>query len=580
MEVMSDTHFLLEIAEAANAPLDLGRLLTRIASVVKKAIDYEIFAILLLQDATQELRYRFDVGHPPEAGKLTIKVGQGVTGTAAAGRRPVLVNDVSAFPSYIPVVEEVRSELAVPMILKDRVIGVLDVQSKVLNYFTDRHLELLQVIASRVALAVENARLYSRTSRQATTLATMVEIGREFTGILRVDELLPKIAELVRRLIGYDGFSIMRLDENKQALYHYFGMAFDQRVKERGLIPLGKGICGIAASHRESLLVPDVAKDLRYLNMNPATRSELAIPLVVKDKVIGVLDLESTRKGFFSPRHQQMMELLAPQVAIALENARLYERLTQEERRMERDLDAARELQTHLLPQAPPEIPGLEIAARHEAAREISGDLYDFIRTPGISAGSAGGLVIFAGDVSGKGAPAALYAAMVSGMLRNIAGQGLSPGEILNSLNDSLLQRRIETRYICLACAYLDIETKTLEMANAGLPHPIVCRAGEILPERVEGVPLGLLEDMQYETAFVQLHPGDVAVFCSDGMTDNQNPARMEYGRSRLTELIRANSGESAGRLVEIIFQDVRAWGHGGQPYDDQTMVVLKAVAQ
>jgi sigma-B regulation protein RsbU (phosphoserine phosphatase) len=320
-----------------------------------------------------------------------------------------------------------------------------------------------------------------------------------------------------------------------------------------------------------------VTKDLRYLNLNPATRSELAVPLVVKDKVIGVLDLESTRKSFFTPGHQQMMELLAPQMAIAIENARLYERLAQEERRMERDLEAARELQRYLLPRGCPEIPGVEISARYEPAREIGGDLYDFVPTPGIEGESQGGLVIFTGDVSGKGAPAALYAAMVSGMLRNVAGQRLSPGEILELLNESLLDRQIEARYVCLACAYLDPATMTLEMANAGLPHPILCRAGEILPARVEGVPLGLLPDIDYETALVQLRPGDVAVFYSDGLIDNLNPSKEDYGSRRLTELILANCSESADRLVELIFKDVRAWAFGGRAYDDQTIVVLKA---
>src|SRR5258708_3152446 len=207
-------------------------------------------------------------------------------------------------------------------------------------------------------------------------METMIAIGRELNGLLRLNELLPKIAELTRRLIGYDGFSIMKLDEERQVLENFFGMVFDQRVKARSVIPLGIGICGIAAKRREALLVPDVTKDLRYINMNPATRSELCIPLVIKDRVFGVLDLESTRKGFFSGGHLQMMELLGPQIAVALENASLYEKLAREEKRLERDLEAARELQISLLPSFFPSMRGLEISARYRPAREIGGDLY------------------------------------------------------------------------------------------------------------------------------------------------------------------------------------------------------------
>ena len=570
------THFLLEIAEAANAPLDLDQLLERIAGVVKKAIDYEIFAILLLNEPMKELRVRYQIGFPAEARKLRIKVGRGVTGTAAGERRPVVVDDVNTFPGYIPAMEGIQSEVAVPMIRQNRIIGVIDIQSREKGAFRDPHtLELLELIASRVALQVENARLYSSTARQAAILNTLVEIAREFTGILRVEELLPKIAEAVRRLIAYDGFSILRMDLERNALYHFFDMAFDKRVKPRGLIPLGKGICGIAASQKASFLVPDVSKDLRYVNTNPATRSELTVPLVVKDQVIGVLDLESTRKGFFTPNHLQMMELLAPQIAIALENARLYEKLARDEARMERELDAARTLQSFLLPACCPDLPGLQMCAHYEAAREIGGDLYDFLPHYGPK-GEPLGLVLFTGDVSGKGAPAALYAALVIGALRNVAQQQLSPGEMLLSLNELLLQRRVESRYVALNCAYLDLVGRTLEVANAGLTMPVFCRAGEILDVKVEGVPLGLLEDVEYESTLVRLEPGDVVVFCSDGITDNMNPAREEFGRERLVELVQANYELPPTELVELIFEHVNAWAHGRPAFDDQTVVILK----
>src|ERR1017187_5647579 len=143
------THFLLEIAEAANAPLDLDHLLARIAGVVKKAIDYRIFAIVLVTERTQELRIRYDIGHPPEAKKLRIKIGRGITGKAAAERRAICINDVRDFPDYICVVEGVHAELAVPMILKERVIGVIDIQSNEPSYFTQRHMELTELIAGR-----------------------------------------------------------------------------------------------------------------------------------------------------------------------------------------------------------------------------------------------------------------------------------------------------------------------------------------------------------------------------------------------------------------------------------------------
>ncbi len=273
------------------------------------------------------------------------------------------------------------------------------------------------------------------------------------------------------------------------------------------------------------------------------------------------------------------MEMLAPQVAIAMENAALYEKLAREEKRLERDLEAARELQLSLLPPCCPEIPGLQIAAHYQPAREIGGDLYDFVVQPG-GDGKPAEMILFTGDVSGKGAPAALYAAMVSGLLRSVAEQRMSPGEMLASINDQLLARQIESRFLTLLCAQVDVATRTLDMANAGLPHPILCRRGLLIPTRVEGVPLGLLPGMEYETHAVPLEPGDVIVFCSDGIIDNLNHAKEEFGTARLKELVCRSWQESAGEIVELIFEHAMAWSVGRTQYDDMTVMVLKALSE
>src|SRR5262245_3746582 len=163
----SDSHIkveplLLEVADVVNTTLDLDTTLKRVAEVVRKVIDYEIFAILLLNEKSQELYFRFQVGYPKElAERARIKVGEGVTGIAAERRETVLVGDVSQERLYISAVPDVRSELAVPLIVKNRLIGVLDLESLQVNYFTEEHKRLLTLIASRMAVGIENARLYT-----------------------------------------------------------------------------------------------------------------------------------------------------------------------------------------------------------------------------------------------------------------------------------------------------------------------------------------------------------------------------------------------------------------------------------
>ncbi len=578
-DVASETEtlqFLLRVAEVANSSLELDELLKRIAEVIRQVVDYEIFAILLLNESTQELRIRYSIGHKPELVRsLRIPVGKGITGGAVAERAPVLVNDVKSDPRYIPALEEVRSELAVPMIAKNRVVGVIDLQCTHGGCFTERHRDVLSLVASRVAIAVENARLYRATLRQAKVLSTLSEISREFSSILQLDELLRKIAELLHRLVGYDAFNILLLDEQAQLLRPYLSIQFREQVEDKNDMPLGTGIVGHAAADRRSLLIPDVTRDPRYVVFSPATRSELAVPLVVKDRVVGVLNLESARRAFFTTRHLQMMEVLGPQIAIAIENARLYEKLSREEARLEHDLRAARELQSSLLPPCCPEIPGMQLCARYEPARELGGDLYDFVEYDA-EHGRCTGLGIFTGDVAGKGAPAALYAALSHGLIRTLAQRCRPAGEMLSKLNGVLCERRIQARYLSLCYAFLDTRSWRMEIANAGLPLPIFCRGSEIIPVQVEGVPLGLLENVEYQPAVVELQPGDVAVFHSDGITENLNPEGEEYGRRRLQDLVGSHCTLPAGELVERIFEEADRWSAEREAFDDRTVVVLK----
>ena len=372
---------LLEVADVVNTTLDLNTILRRVAELVRRVIDYEHFAILLLNEKTQELRIRFSIGLPPEVmERCRIKVGEGVTGLAAQRREAVLVNDVLKAAHYIETLPQVRSELAVPLIIKNRVIGVIDIEATQPGYFTEDHQRLLSMVASRIAIGIENARLYTRTSRQAKTLAVLNEISRDLTSILNLDALLQRVGEAVTRLIDYQMFSVLLMDATGSKLEHRFSLRFNEKVQIKHDIPIGKGLVGYAALHKEPVLVGDVGKDPRYINANPETRSELCVPLIYKDKVIGVLDIEHTRRGYFTDDHVRTMTTLAAQVAIAIENARLYEHVARQERRLQKDLALAHELQFRLLPQCCPVIGNAELAAKFIPAREIGGDLYDFLQ--------------------------------------------------------------------------------------------------------------------------------------------------------------------------------------------------------
>jgi len=562
---------LLEVADVVNTTLDLDTTLSRVAELVRKVIDYEIFAILLLNEKTQDMRIRFQVGYSREVAERTrVKVGEGVSGVAAQRREPVLIGDVTKDTRYISAVPNVRSELSLPLIVKNRVIGVIDIESRQPDYFTEEHKRLLMLIASRMAVGIENARLYTRTTRQARTLVLLNEIARELTSILNLDELLKRIAELLSRLIDYQMFSILLLDSSGEKLQHRFSLRFQENIQLKHDIGVGQGVVGYAAQHKQAVLLPDVGKDPRYISLNPETRSELAVPLIYKGKVIGVLDLEHTRRGFFTDDHKRTVTTLAAQVAIAIENAQLYEQIAHQESRLERDLSMARELQFRLLPHSIPQVPHLELAARFVPARAIGGDLYDFMSY------SLSRTAIVVGDVSGKGAPAAIYAALVSGILRSHAPIEPAPSEMLSAVNFSLSERRIDGQFVSLIYALWDDESRELRVANSGLPRPVYCHEGKIEIIEATGLPLGLFDEAEYEELTFQPKPGDLFVFFSDGILDAQNRNRELFGRGRLEHIVTSTCSSSAEAVVDAIFKAVTEHAGSEDAFDDQTVVVMR----
>jgi sigma-B regulation protein RsbU (phosphoserine phosphatase) len=396
------------------------------------------------------------------------------------------------------------------------------------------------------------------------------EIARDVTSILNLDELLKRIGEQLKRLTDYQMFSVMLLDPGGRKLEHRFSVRYGERVQIKHAIPVGEGLVGYAAAHKEPVLVPDVARDPRYINVNPDTRSELVVPLIYKESVIGVLDVEHTRRGYFSEQHVRTLTTLAAQVAIAIENARLYETIARQEQRMQDDLELARELQSRILPPSCPRLRHAQICARFQPARFIGGDLYDFVPY------SRNRMGLAIGDVSGKGAPAAIYSALVSGFLRSHARSEPGARALMGLINRSLAERPISAQYVTMAFALWDDTRQRLHIANSGLPRAIYCREGRVDAVRAEGLPMGLFPDAKYDEVVLRPRPGDLFVFFSDGITDASNAEGAMFGRTLLEQVVSENCARPAEEIVDAIFDEVARHAAGAEPFDDQTVVALK----
>jgi sigma-B regulation protein RsbU (phosphoserine phosphatase) len=230
----------------------------------------------------------------------------------------------------------------------------------------------------------------------------------------------------------------------------------------------------------------------------------------------------------------------------------------------------AREVQLRLLPPEAPSHPHAEMAVRFLPARTIGGDLYDFIEYgPGRTA-------IVLGDVSGKAAPAALFAALVSGIMRAAAAQQPDPAAMLALLNDALQERKLESQYVTMLFALWNDDNQTLQVANSGAVQPVFCRSGQSVAVKAEGFPLGMFPDVTYEELSVATQPGDAIVFVSDGILDAENEKDEMYGQERLANLLCAHRDLPAAEIAEAILADVARFQGSKDRFDDETIIVLR----
>jgi sigma-B regulation protein RsbU (phosphoserine phosphatase) len=413
----SDTELLstlFELGREVTAVLDLDELLAKIPTLIARLTRFTAFSVYLLEDERQELRIAYSVGYPEDVARtVRLRLGQGVVGTAVEEGRPILVNDIRDEPRYMGPLRNMLSQLAVPMRRKGKVIGALNLLSETEGAFTTQDEALLRQFAAHVAVAIENARLFESEHQYVATLETLAEIGREMSSILDLDQLLTRIASLTKRLIDYRTFGILLLNEQSRELEMKLAVSYGKGAETRHM-KLGEGLVGWAALHKEPILVSDVSTDARYVNLVEDVRSELVIPMLIKDRCIGVFDLESPELNAFTKEHKELVTLLASQAAIAIDNARLYEEVRRNEERIEKELRFAQRVQMALLPtELPKGLRGVDVAGRFEPATALGGDIHDYI------APDANTLAVAVGDVSGKGAPAALYGAFAAELVRS-----------------------------------------------------------------------------------------------------------------------------------------------------------------
>ncbi len=413
-------------------------------------------------------------------------------------------------------------------------------------------------------------------------LRMLLDITNKISRSLDLQVILNQVMDTLDSLIPYDAAGIFVVDcGDRDHRFETDEPCVFQAEAVRGYdiseltelhLKLGEGIIGHVALTREPVITPDVRDEPRYINARECTRSEMVAPIISNEEVIGVFDLESDELNAYSEDDLEVLMLLASQVAIIIEKVMLHEQLI-EKKRLEGQLEVARQVQLELLPANDPQLPGFDISAYNFPTEEVSGDYYDWVRIHDDQ------IAIVIADVAGKGVPAALLMAFLRASLRAATHIGYAPQISMAKVNYLLWESIERNQFVTAFYGILDATNRTLAYSNAGHNPPLLLSADGSARFLDQGsVPLGMFRDTRYYEYYLTLEPGQLLVLYTDGVTEAMNSHEEEFGRDRLVNSVVAARKLSSRAMIDAIQHDIWEWTDGAGVNDDATFFVIKAL--
>jgi sigma-B regulation protein RsbU (phosphoserine phosphatase) len=414
-------------------------------------------------------------------------------------------------------------------------------------------------------------------------LRMLLDITNKISRTLDLQEVLNLVMDTLDSLIPYDAAGIFVLQcldkdlvpegEEPCTFKSEAVRGYDIAELSDLHLKLGEGFIGNVAVSGEPVISHDVRHDPVYINARDRTRSEMVAPIISNDEVIGVFDLESDELNAYSDDDLEVLMLLASQVAIIIEKVMLHEQLI-EKKRLEGQLEVARQVQLELLPARDPDLPGYDISAYNYPTEEVSGDYYDWVPIYEDQIG------IVIADVAGKGVPAALLMAFLRASLRSASHTGYATHISMAKVNYLLWESIERNQYVTAFYGILDASNRTLSYSNAGHNPPLLLTADGSRTQFIRRgeQPLGMFRDTRYHEYYLSFDPGDLLVLYTDGATEALNPAGEEFGRDRLAEAVKASYNLTARELVSSLERAVLDWTEGAGATDDITFFVIKAL--
>jgi serine phosphatase RsbU (regulator of sigma subunit) len=540
----------------------------------RRLVDCETVRIWLARSGGRRLVARdfADAGGPPR--ELRQNRGEGLAGYVMSSGEPLRLGpDDPRPPGLVPGTgngEAGRSALVLPLYRRGEPFGAIECLGRRGGEFTAADFDRLEVAAESVSFALDYALLSQEIERRALEKDVLLDVTRALAMPFELEEVVEAIFVALRQVVDYDAAAIYLVSRKSATLEMVSAHGYPEGSESAFDLQIGQGIVGWVAKSGESVIVPDVRNDRRYVAARPTTRSEIATPMMFEGRVVGVFNLESDHLDVYHDGHLELLSAFAVQAAMALERARTA-RERVERRRLEKELAIARDIQRSFLPAAAPRIPGFDLAGTSISHDEVGGDYYDFIAVSDTRLGLA------IADVSGKGIPAALLmAGFRMSLLAEIRNE-FAIRAVMRKVNQLLHESTERDRFVTAFYGVLDFRNGVLIFSNAGHNPPLLLHPDGGTEELSDGgVALGVLEDTHYEERPLAIGHGDVLVMYTDGVSEAENEHGEQFGPERIERLVRAHPEHTARELIQDIVAAVLDWAGERGLDDDLTLLVVR----
>ncbi len=566
---------LLEAARTFNTTLEYEELNRRVLHLVMAATGAEAALVFRVDHQRTDMKIRFMRTGEDEVSIFRREVGPGVLDWVANYKEPVIVKDARSDERVDREIGrmanmELRSLLTVPLIGKGHMIGVIEAINSTDSVFAEADMDVLIGLANQIAVAIDNAYLYRAMKREALEKQLLYEIGIKLSSTLNLDEVMTEVLDSLRKAIDFDGAGIYLINPESESVDAIKAIGYDTDSKLDTHVKIGEGLIGAVAKTGEPLIVPDVTADDRYIAARPTTQSEIVVPIMLDDRAVGVVNLESDRFDAYGRRAHSLMSAFASQAAISVERARLHERMISGQK-LEEQLNIARGIQQSFLPRKNPRAKGYDIAGRNVPSFQVGGDYYDFIEIVESQTGIA------IGDVSGKGIPAALIMASYRASLIAEIRNNYSIRTICRKVNNLLHESVQPGTFVTAVYGVLDSKNHVFTFSNCGHNLPFMLRRdGTIEYLREGGQVLGVTPNAEYEERPVYLRAGEIVVLYTDGVSEVFDSSGEEFGLDRLIDIVREHRHDSSKDIQDAIYKTITNFASPQHVFDDITTVVVK----